>query len=67
MMRLILLVAFVAVVAIAVITMLGTLQAVAQAANGKDDTPMPERFRRVTYLLLILLMLGVTSGLLGAA
>ncbi len=67
MMRLILLVAFVAVVAIAVTTMLGTMQAVAQAANGKDNTSMPVKFRRITYILLVLLMLGVTSGLLGAA
>ncbi|WP_234417103.1 hypothetical protein [Loktanella sp. Alg231-35] len=66
-MRLILVAAFVAVMAITLIWAMGTIQAVAQSAVGKDNTTMPVKFRRITYILLVLLMLGVASGLLGAA
>ncbi len=67
MMRLILLGAFVAVVVIAIASLLGTLFAVGRTATGKDEEFMPARFRRITYVLLVVLLFGVTSGLLGAA
>jgi len=67
MMRLIFLLAFVVVMAITLIWAMGTVQAVAQSATGKGETTMPVKFRRITYILLVLLMLGVASGLLGAA
>lgn len=67
MVRLILVVAFVAVVAIAVIALLGTMQAVAQVATGKDDDNMPATFKRIAYTVLVILLFGVASGWLGAA
>lgn len=65
MVRLILILAFVAVVAIALVALLGTLMAVAQTSAGKDTDTMPAKFRRITYVLLVVLLFGVTSGLLG--
>ncbi|MDP5084321.1 MAG: hypothetical protein NWQ23_02795 [Yoonia sp.] len=66
-MRLILLVAFVAVVVVAITALLGTLLAVGRTATGKDEEIMPAKFRRITYVLLVVLLFGVTSGWLGAA
>lgn len=65
MVRLIFVIAFVAVVAIALIAVLGTLTAVAQTAAGKETDDMPAKFRRITYVLLVVLLFGVTSGWLG--
>jgi len=67
MMRLILLVAFVAVAAIAITGLLRTIQDVTQVGVGKDDEFMPAKFRRITYVLLVVLLFGVTTGWLGAA
>ena len=65
MVRLILLIAFIGVVAFAITAALSTMQAIARADTGKDDDPMPAKFQRVTYVLLIVLMFGVASGWLG--
>jgi cell division protein FtsX len=65
--RLILLVAFIAVLFIAITAVLGTLQAVTQSTLGKDEDRMPVTFSRIAYMLLVVLMFGVTSGWLGAA
>ena len=65
MVRLILVVAFVAVIAIAIIAVLGTMMAVTATSAGKDTDDMPAKFRRITYVLLIVLMFGVASGWLG--
>jgi hypothetical protein len=62
-----LLVAFVAVVAIAILAVLGTMQTVARVAIGKDEDTMPDTFKRIAYVVLVVLMLGVASGWLGAA
>jgi cell division protein FtsX len=67
MMRLILLVAFVAVAAIAITGLIRTIQDVTAGGVGKDDDMMPAKFRRITYVLLVVLLFGVTSGWLGAA
>ncbi|MGJ8586608.1 MAG: hypothetical protein ACSHXW_00510 [Yoonia sp.] len=67
MVRLIFIVAFVAVVAIAITALLGTMMAVAQTTAGKDTDDMPAKFRRITYVLLVVLLFGVTTGWLGAA
>ncbi len=67
MIRLIFLVAFVVVVFIAIAALLGTLLAVSRVATGKDPETMPTKFRRITYVLLVVLLFGVTSGWLGAA
>lgn len=65
MVRLILLIAFIGMVAFAITAALTTMQAIARADIGKDDAPMPAKFQRVTYVLLIVLMFGVASGWLG--
>ncbi len=65
MVRLILLVAFIGVVAFAVTAALGTIQAIARIDTGKDNDMMPAKFQRITYVLLVLLMFGVTTGWLG--
>ena len=65
MMRLVLVAAFIAIVIFAIVAAVGTVSAASHAVAGKDENPMPVKFRRITYILLILLMLGVTSGLLG--
>lgn len=65
MVRLILVVAFVAVVAIAITAVLGTMMVVTQSSVGKDTDDMPAKFRRITYVLLVVLLFGVTSGWLG--
>jgi hypothetical protein len=67
MVRLILLVAFVAVAAIAITGLIRTIQDVTAGGVGKDDNMMPAKFRRITYVLLVVLLFGVTSGWLGAA
>lgn len=66
MMRFILIVAFVVVVVVAITALLEALLAVGQVATGKDQDTMPAKFRRITYVLLVVLLFGVTSGWLGA-
>ena len=65
MVRLILLVAFIGVAAFAILALLGTAQALGRTATGKDDTMMPAKFQHVTYVLLVILLFGVTSGWVG--
>ena len=67
MIRLIFLVAFVAIAAIALTGLIRTIQDVTEGGLGKDDDMMPAKFRRITYVLLVVLLFGVTSGWLGAA
>lgn len=67
MMRLILLILLVAAVLIAFTAMLGTMQAVASLAKPKQEDTMPATFQKIAYAVLILLMLGVSTGWLGAA
>ncbi len=66
MVRLIFVVVFVAVVAIAAVAVMRTITAVAQTSAGKDTDDMPAKFRRITYILLVVLLFGVASGWLGA-
>lgn len=65
MVRLIFVVAFVAVVVIAITAVLGTMMTIGQTAAGKDTNDMPAKFRRITYVLLVVLLFGVTTGWLG--
>ncbi|MEL6841174.1 MAG: hypothetical protein AAFP85_17960 [Pseudomonadota bacterium] len=69
MVRVILIVAFVAVLAIAFAALLGTLFAASRVVGGggKGEDNMPETFRRISYVVLVLLLLGLASGWLGAA
>ena len=66
MLRLVLMIAFVLVVAIAFIAVVRTLSEITQPQTGKETDDMPAKFRRVTYVLLVVLLFGVTSGWLGA-
>lgn len=65
MMRLILFAAFIAVIALAISVALGTMRHVAPEVAGKDNGMIPAKMRRVTYVLLVVLLFGVTSGWLG--
>lgn len=68
MVRLILIVAFVAVLAIVFVALLGTIFAATRVVGGgKGEDTMPETFRRISYVVLVLLLLGLASGWLGAA
>lgn len=67
MLRLIFIVAFVVVVVIAIMALLGTMMAVARTRAGKEPDNMPAKFQRITYVLLVVLLFGVTTGWLGAA
>jgi cell division protein FtsX len=67
MLRMILLAAFVAILAIGFLAVLGALRALAGSPAEKDPDPMPAPFRRISYILLVILMFGVAAGWLGAA
>lgn len=65
--RLFLLIALSVIVVIAMITVFGTMQAVVKLAQEKEDDHMPDTFKRIAYIVLVILMFGVTSGWLGAS
>lgn len=67
MMRLILLFLLVAAAAIAFTAVLGTIQAIAALTRPAQEDRMPATFQKIAYAVLILLMLGVSAGLLGPA
>lgn len=67
MLRLIFLVAFITVLAIAITAVLATIRVMAQTGGGEDKDTMPTTFRRVAYIALIVLLLGLSSGWLGSA
>ena len=67
MIRLILFAALVAIIAFAIRVLAQLIRAVTLEGEEKDQEMIPAKLQRVTYLLLILLMLGVTTGWLGAA
>ncbi|WP_106744871.1 hypothetical protein [Yoonia maritima] len=65
--RLFLAIALLAILAIAGLALLGTVQAVALWAKGKEEDQMPQTFKRISYIVLVILMFGITSGMLGAS
>lgn len=67
MLRIILLLSFLAVLAVGFLAVMGTLRALAGGPAEKDVDPMPAPFRRISYIVLVILMFGVTTGWLGAA
>lgn len=67
MIRLILIAAFIAVAAIAITAIIGTMRTIATEPLGKDEGMLPAKLSRITYLLLLILLFGVASGLLGGA
>ena len=67
MLRMILLLSFLAVLAVGFLAVMGALRAISGPSAEKDPDPMPAPFRRISYIVLIVLMFGVTAGWLGAA
>ena len=67
MLRLILALFMLAAVAMAIAGIVTAWRIVSPQGTAQTGDTMPKTFSMIAYLLLILLMLGVTSGLLGAA
>jgi len=67
MLRLILLAMFLLILAIGALALLGVLRWVSGPASKPGEDTVPETFRTIAYLVLLVLMFGVTSGLLGAS
>ncbi len=67
MLRLILLFFFLVVLAIGALFVLAAIRWVSGPASQPKGDTVPETFRTIAYLVLIALMFGVSSGLLGAA
>ncbi|SFS02685.1 hypothetical protein [Yoonia litorea] len=67
MIRLVLFAAFVAIVTFTVAAILRSEREMAQTGQGSENRMISPRFSRITYILLLILLFGVTSGLLGAA
>ncbi len=67
--RLILFFLLVAAVAIALASVMMAMRSAGQvvSATTKELTSMPDAFRNVAYILLVILMVGVCAGWLGAA
>ncbi len=61
--RLILLILAICLVAVTVLIISSALRPVAQAAS--KDAPMSSQFRKIAFIALLILMMGVTTGLLG--
>ena len=62
--RLVLVIAFIVIAIIAVTTIVGAAKTVKHASDTGDW--MPDTFQRIAYVLLIVLMFGICTGLLGA-
>lgn len=67
MLRIILLLSFLAVLAVGFLAVMGAMRAVAGGPAEKDSDPMPAPFRRISYIVLVILMFGVATGWLGGA
>jgi hypothetical protein len=67
--RLVLILLFVAALAIAAHAVLGLWRSLNQPSPipaGPREDPMPDAIRNVAYVLLLILLIGVASGWLGA-
>jgi uncharacterized BrkB/YihY/UPF0761 family membrane protein len=65
MLRLILLLSLLAVLAVGFLAVLGAVRVMAGGAAEEDPDQMPAPFQRLSYIVLVLLMFGVTTGWLG--
>ena len=65
--RLILVLLLVAAVALALVAVMVAVRIASPQSDGAPGESMPKSFTTIAYVLLILLMFGVTSGFLGAA
>lgn len=66
MLRLILLFFFLLILAIGALFMLGLLRWLGGPASKPGEVTVPETFRTIAFVVLLVLMFGVTSGVLGA-
>ena len=67
MIRIFLFIAFVLVIAVALTTMARAEQESADFGQGSERRMLSPKLSRITYVLLLILLFGVTSGFLGAA
>ncbi len=67
MMRLILVVLLAAAIFVAFTAAMGTIRAAQDLGQARERSNMPAPYQRLSYAALLLLMIGVTSGLLGGA
>ncbi|MEL6573687.1 MAG: hypothetical protein AAFQ64_18690 [Pseudomonadota bacterium] len=66
MLRLILLGLFMVIMALGAFAVLAMLHWISGPASRPEGGKMPESFRTIAFLVLLVLMFGVTSGVLGA-
>jgi hypothetical protein len=67
MMRLVFFAILVLILFAGVLAVINVLAAIGGKSDKREVDTMPRTFSRIAYVVLILLMLGVTSGLLGAS
>jgi len=63
--RLLLILLLAVVIAVAIMGVVQALQPQASALGPKKETAVSDRIRTVSYVLLIALMFGITTGILG--
>ena len=66
MFRLILLILFIAAIVTTGLAMIAVVQSVATVTRSAGEDNMPRTFRRIAYILLVLLLIGLSTGWLGA-
>lgn len=66
MFRLILFFLFLLILAFGALALLGALRWMGGPSRKQEATTVPETVRTIAYLVLLALMFGVTSGVLGA-
>ena len=73
MLRLIMFVAFVAIIVVIAMTIMRVIHVAFSHPDGQpahmkgSETHMPSSFRQITFVLLFILLIGVSMGWLGAA
>ena len=67
MIRILLFLSFVLIIAVALSTMARAERESAEFGQGNERHMISPKFGRITYILLLILLFGVTSGILGAA
>lgn len=67
MIRILLFLSFVLIIAVALSKMARAERESAEFGQGNERHMISPKFSRITYILLLILLFGVTSGILGAA
>ncbi len=66
MFRLILLILFVAAIVVVATATIAVVHSAATLARPTGEDQMPKTFQRIAYIALVVLLIGITSGWLGA-